>query len=297
MLDHLNVEVKKPKRVVILGSNGFIGATISTRLASEEIPVLGLGSKSLNLLNPNAGLELSKCLNHDDTLIFVSAKAPCKNLEMLLENTQMAKNVCDALHLTPVSHVIYISSDAVYGDLDRPITESSPVSPSSIHGVMHLTREIALRQAYVGPLAIVRPTLVYGLNDPHNGYGPNLFRRLAVEGKEIVLFGNGEELRDHVDVEDVAELVLRIILSKSKGLINAVSGDVVSFRELAELVASSFEPCVPVRNTVRTGPMPHNGYRSFDSSAIRKSFPDLKFKSYKEGVTRVNKQLKDQAKK
>ena len=28
-------------------------------------------------------------------------------------------------------------------------------------------------------LCIVRPTLVYGANDPHNGYGPNKFIRLA----------------------------------------------------------------------------------------------------------------------
>ena len=29
------------------------------------------------------------------------------------------------------------------------------------------------------PVGILRPTLVYGANDPHNGYGPNRFRRLA----------------------------------------------------------------------------------------------------------------------
>jgi nucleoside-diphosphate-sugar epimerase len=39
------------------------------------------------------------------------------------------------------------------------------------------------------------------MGDPHNGYGPNRFRRLAAGGEEIVLFGEGEERRDHVQVE------------------------------------------------------------------------------------------------
>jgi nucleoside-diphosphate-sugar epimerase len=162
---------------------------------------------------------------------------------------------------------------------------------------MHLTREVALSQAYAGPLAIVRPTLVYGINDPHNGYGPNLFRRLAAEGKDITLFGEGEELRDHVDVEDIADLVLQIVLHKSKGVINAVSGDLVSFRKLAELVAACFDTNVSIRGSERTLPMPHNGYRAFDNSAVSKSFPNFKFKSHKEGLIRVNQLFKERAKK
>ena len=297
MLHHLYTEITKPKRVVILGGNGFIGGAISHRLAVEGIPVLGLGSKELNLLSLDASQKLAKLLDSNDVLIFVSAKAPCKDLAMLLENTQMAKSVCEALKISPVTQVIYISSDAVYGDSDTPMTEDSAVCPSSIHGVMHLTREVALTQAYAGPLAIVRPTLVYGLDDPHNGYGPNLFRRLAADSKEITLFGNGEELRDHVDVEDIAELVLQIVLNKSKGVINAVSGDLVSFRELAEFMAASFDTNVSVRSSVRSTPMPHNGYRAFDNSAVSKSFPDFKFKPYKEGLMRVNQLLKERVKK
>ena len=63
---------------------------------------------------------------------------------------------------------------------------------------MHLVREVMLRSALTAPLAILRPTLLYGAADPHNGYGPNRFRRLAAAGQDIVLFGEGEEQRDHV---------------------------------------------------------------------------------------------------
>jgi len=294
MLKHLNSEDKKPNRVLILGSQGFIGSAIYSRLEKLGVTVLGLGSKDLNLISPDAAEKLISLLDPNDVLVFVSARAPCKDLGMLLENIQMGKSVCDALKVKPVSHVVYISSDAVYGDSDKPITEDSSAAPSSTHGVMHLAREIGLQQNYSGTLAIVRPTLVYGLNDPHNGYGPNRFRRLAAEGKEIVLFGDGEERRDHVDVEDIADLVARIILRKSNGVINAVSGGVVTFRELAELASLSFESAVAIQMSPRAGPMPHNGYRAFDNSTVSKAFPGFQFKSWKEGLTKVNQLYKAQ---
>src|SRR5258708_20458707 len=71
-----------------------------------------------------------------------------------------------------------------------------------MHGIMHLARELMLNATVKAPLAVVRSTLIYGEGDPHNGYGPNRFRRLAAAGQEIVLFGEGEERRDHVLIDD-----------------------------------------------------------------------------------------------
>ena len=48
-------------------------------------------------------------------------------------------------------------------------------------------------------------TLVYGFLDPHNGYGPNLFVRKSKFENQIKLFGNGEELRDHIDIRLVSD--------------------------------------------------------------------------------------------
>ena len=45
------------------------------------------------------------------------------------------------------------------------------------------------------PKSFVRPTLVYGENDPHNGYGPNQFIRNAQNSKNIVFYLVGEERR------------------------------------------------------------------------------------------------------
>lgn len=288
MLSHGHAQAQKPARVVVLGGGGFIAGAIRRRIEADAIATLALGRPALDLLAPDAAARLAEVLRPDDALVVASAKAPCKDLAMLRENLLMVEAVCTALQRRTVAHLVYISSDAVYKDSAKPLTEVSCAEPGTLHGVMHLAREIALRQAHAGPLALVRPTLVYGFDDPHNGYGPNRFRRLAAAGKEIVLFGEGEERRDHVDVEDVAEVARLIIVHCSAGIANAVSGQVVSFRELADFAAASFPPCVPVRGTPRRGPMPHNGYRAFDNGAVRAAFPSLNFKSWREGLAAIH---------
>lgn len=288
MLKHSTPEPRPPARVVVLGASGFIAGAILRVLQTKGIPVLGLGRPGIDLLEPVAAGTLSSLLRSDDTLVFASAKAPCKDSGMLRENLVMAEAVCVALKARPVAHVIYISSDAVYKDSPGPLDEGSCAEPGSLHGVMHLAREVALRAEFAGPLAIVRPTLVYGLEDPHNGYGPNRFRRLAGAGKEIVLFGEGEERRDHVDVEDVAALVCLIAQHRSHGVVNAVSGEVVSFRDLAQFAAAQFEPHVAVRGSPRSGPMPHDGYRPLANRAALQAFPGFRFRSWREGLARVH---------
>jgi len=291
-LEHANAQPRKPSRVVILGGSGFIAGAIRRRLEADGIPVLSLGRPEFDLFAADAAERLAANLRADDVLIFASAKAPCKDLAMLRENLVMGEAVCTALQKRPVAHVVYLSSDAVYKDSSQPLSEASCAEPGALHGVMHLAREVALRQVHTGPLALLRPTLVYGYDDPHNGYGPNRFRRLAGAGKEIVLFGEGEERRDHVDVEDVAELARLIVVHRSAGIANAVSGEVVSFRELAEHAAAAFEPRVPIKGSPRSGPMPHDGYRPFDNRAVLEAFPGFRFKSWREGLAAVQARQK-----
>jgi UDP-glucose 4-epimerase len=277
----------RPARVVVLGAGGFIGGAAANRLRKEGIEVAALGRPDHDLLAPDAGTRLANELRRDDVLIVVSALAPCKDVPMLIDNIRMGEAVCAALVKQPVSQVVYVSSDAVYKDSPEPLSESSCAEPGSLHGIMHLTREVMLRTAFSGPLALVRPTLTYGIDDPHNGYGPNRFRRLAAEGKEIVLFGEGEERRDHVAVEDIAELILRIVTTRSSGVFNAVSSDAVSFRALAEFIAGKFQPVVTVKGTPRVGPMPHNGLRAFAPSAAIASFPGFQFTPWREGIAKM----------
>ena len=61
---------------------------------------------------------------------------------------------------------------------------------------------------------ILRPTLIYGLEDTHNGYGPNQFLKKVKQKKVIKLFGKGEERRDHVFIDDVTKIIFECIKKK-----------------------------------------------------------------------------------
>lgn len=287
MLEHLNIGPENPSRVVVVGAGGFVGGAVFDRLKQLNIPVLPITRNEINLLERDAAEKLCLLLKPNDVLIAASAIAPCKNSDMLIDNLILAKVFVDALSQKSVSHVINIGSDAVYADSDKLLDECSCASPDSFHGVMHLAREVMLRNIIKSPLCFLRPTLIYGAADPHNGYGPNQFRRKVSTGEDIVLFGEGEERRDHVLIDDVAEIILQAILWRSIGTLNVVSGEVHSFRWIAETSASMAQKEIKIISTRRNGPMPHNGYRAFDNKACRLAFPEFQFCSLKEGIKRV----------
>ena len=292
MLEHLNPAPAAPSRVVVMGAGGFVGGQTAARLEADGIAVLRLTRAEVDLLMDDAAEKLVALLKPEDCLVVVSAVAPCKNTAMLADNITMMSAVCAALEQSPVSHVICISSDAVYSDSDGPLSEDSVTAPDNLHGIMHVARELMLKSVMDGtPLAVLRPSLLYGLDDPHNGYGPNSFRRLAAKGEDITLFGEGEERRDHVLIDDVAEIIHLVVRYRSKGILTVASGEVVSFRELAEMVVAQFDIPVAIKGSPRKGPMPHNGYRPFDVSATGAVFPEFRYTLPAEGINRVHAQM------
>jgi UDP-glucose 4-epimerase len=278
MLRHLAPQARKPSRVVVIGAGGFVGAAVVRRLRALDVPLVALTRHDVDLLAPSAAERLKEILSPNDSVVAAAARAPCRNIDMMIENMTMVRAMTAAIGNASPAHVINISSDAVYADGPTPLTEDTPKAPSSMHGAMHLAREIAFESELSAPLAMLRPTLLYGVEDPHNGYGPNRFRRCAAAGEDIALFGAGEERRDHVWVDDLAEITAHVLLQHSVGALNVATGEVRSFRALAELTIEASGRDSLLRETPRSGPMPHNGYRPFDISATRAAFPDFHYR-------------------
>jgi len=289
MLEHSNAKPEKPRRVVVIGAGGFVGSTICRRLQKADIPLVALTRKELDLLHENAAPRLVALLEPQDSVVFVSAVAPVKTVPMLMQNLRMGEAVCEALASVPVSHVVYISSDAVYADDQNPVTEQSYCAPSTLHGMMHAARELMLKSATKAPVAFLRPTLIYGARDPHGGYGPNRFRRQADQGEPIQIFGEGEERRDHVLIDDVAALAMQMLMHRSSGALNAVTGVSTSFHDIAQIVARLHGGTV--QSIPRPGPRPHLLHRFFDITNCYKAFPDFRYTRLEEGLTRTRTQL------
>lgn len=285
MLEHLNVRPANPTRVVIIGAGGFVGGTILMQLDAEGIKTLPLGRKDLDLLGDDASGKLKGLLRPTDSVVMVSAIAPAKTVSTLMQNLRMAETVCAALAEVEIAHLVYISSDAVYADDANPVTERSASAPSTIHGMMHAARELMLKSSTKAPVAMLRPTLIYGATDPHNGYGPNRFRRQAAKGEAIAIFGEGEERRDHVLVDDVAKITTLVLARRSVGALNVVTGVSTSFNEIARTIAKQYG--VRVANQPRQIPRPHLLHRFFDITNCLKAFPSFHYTPLAEGLELV----------
>lgn len=283
MLEHKNMVPKQPGRVVMIGAGGFIGSTIAAQLAANGVSVLSLTRKELDLLAQDAPAKLRSLLRPGDSVVMVSAIAPAKTVPALMQNLKMAEAVCVALSEAEIAHLVYISSDAVYADDANPVTERSYVAPSTIHGMMHAARELMLKSTAHAPVAMLRPTLIYGAADPHNGYGPNRFRRQAAKGGPILIFGEGEERRDHVLIDDVAQLASLVLFHRSTGALNVATGVSTSFNDIAHMVAKQF-PGTAIKNEPRQGPRPHLLHRHFDITACFKAFPAFHYTQLEKGL-------------
>ena len=119
---------------------------------------------------------------------------------------------------------------------------------------MHIYRERILG-FYFKNLSVIRPTLIYGNNDSHNGYGPNMFIRLAQSNKNIKLFGKGEEIRDHVNISDVVKVLIKLIKKDYFTDFNVVSSNEISFKQIADLVKDQYKN-IKIDYIKRKGKMP-----------------------------------------
>ena len=282
MLNHQNSKPANPQRTVVIGAGGFIGKAVGKALAANGMPALLVTRKEVDLLAAGAAAKLKVMLQPTDAVVVISAIAPAKNVAMLMQNLRMMEQVSEALQTSQIAHVVYISSDAVYSDDANPVTEQSYTAPTTLHGLMHHARELMLKTSTTAPFAALRPTLVFGAGDPHNGYGPNRFRRQAQKGQPVNIFGDGEEQRDHVHIDDVAELTRLALVHRSSGALNVATGVSTSFHDIATIIAGQYG--VRVESQPRPGPRPHLLHRFFDSAATHKAFPQFQYTPIAKGL-------------
>ena len=272
------------KRIVIIGSSGIISQNLQKKLKEKKLKFVIFGRKDINLKTNKSPKILNKKIKNNDIIIFISAEAPAKNMEMFFNNIKICDNVCKALEEKKINKLIYISSDAVYSDTPKKINEKSKTVPDSIHGMMHLMREIILQINFKKKLCILRPTLIYGFGDTHQGYGPNRFINLARKNKDIFLFGKGEERRDHLYIDDLINILFKCIKTNKFGIYNLASGTVNSFNKIAKIAVTLTKSKSKIFNTKRAGLMPHNGYRPFNVAFINKNFQNIELNTIENGI-------------
>jgi nucleoside-diphosphate-sugar epimerase len=293
MLAHRFFESVPPTRVVVLGANGFVASAVIRLLREEAISCRPVGAREIDLTLFDAAAKLREIVREEDSLVVVSALTPEKGRDRgtFFHNLRMIDHVCAVLEARRPEHVVYLSSDSVYSACSVPLTEESCCETGDLYGLSHLVREKLLADACRGGrprLAILRPAAIYGSEDTHNSYGPNRFARGALSSGHIALFGQGEEERDHIYIRDVARLILMVLQHRSSGVLNAVSGNAISFQDIARIIVKAAGRPVALRVEPRRVPVVH---RRFDTRALRTAFPDFRPTPFETGIRETMAEL------
>src|SRR5262249_16244412 len=112
MLQHLNQAAQLPERVVVIGAAGFVGAALIRRLRSAGAAAIGVTRNDVDLLKADAADRLAALLRPTDAVVAIAARAPCKDVGMMVNNMLITRSMIEALARVPLAHVVNISSDA-----------------------------------------------------------------------------------------------------------------------------------------------------------------------------------------
>lgn len=152
-------------------------------------------------------------------------------------------NVLEACRKNDVKLVI-VGSCMVYDvALSRAINEEHPIKPSSPYSGSKIAAENLALSYYHGyglPVVILRPFNTYGPCQKSNSEGGvvGIFIKRHLEGKNLLIYGDGEQTRDFLYVEDCAGFIVKAAFNdKAVGeVINAGTGHDISINNLALLI-------------------------------------------------------------
>jgi UDP-glucose 4-epimerase len=243
-------EFYRGRPVMITGGLGFIGSNLAHRLVALGADVLLVDSLipdyGGNLFNI-AGIENRVRVNVADVRqastmnylvqgrsIIFNLAGQVSHIDSILDpHTDLEINCRSQLTLleacrshNPDTKVVYASTRQIYGRPDfLPVTEKHLVRPTDVNGINKAAGEyyhVVYNNVFGVRGCALRLTNVYGPRQliKHNRQGfIAWFIRLAVEGKEIQVFGDGSQIRDFVYVDDAVEAFLLA------GMCEQINGD------------------------------------------------------------------------
>jgi UDP-glucose 4-epimerase len=277
--------VATPRKITLLGNTGFVGRAVGGHLAAQGHEVRGFSSAALDLTRPESGAALAASAPADATIVLVAAITPDRggHVEPFAANVAMATTVARHVERHGAGRVVFVSSDAVYGDRDE-VSESSPVELYNAYAVAKFASERILAcvaAARAIPMLVVRPTIVFGPGDTHGQYGPNRFVKTIVREQSVTLFGEGEEQRDHIFIDDLVEVLSALVAGEHTGVLNVATGESRSFGSVVDTLQRIAPFEFKVIRAKRVRPVTH---RHFDVQHLLAAVPGLVFRPFEESL-------------
>lgn len=256
-------------RVIVTGGAGFIGSHLINFLLKKDYTVLVIDNLSngiLNNVNLKAEFEnidvrnaekISSCFkSFSPNYVFHLAAIMSKSIQCSKEieevNLLGTINVLDASINSKIKKIIFSSSAAVYGEpMDLPLKENHKVMPKNSYGISKAGAEnyIELYSKTFGlNYTILRYSNVYGPGQRSDNEGGviSIFCRKISNLKRIEIYGDGNQTRDFVYIEDLMKANLYSMTSKNNFISNVSSGKETKIIELANMIRKVSGNNVPI---------------------------------------------------
>lgn len=290
------LESMEIKKVLVTGSEGYIGSTLVEKLLDKEFEVIGLDTVYFNnSLNKSTKYKVIQCdirdinsvdLNGIDAIIHLAALSndPIGELDPKLTidiNYKATLNLAKKAKLNGVKKFIFSSSCSIYGTSENGIVnENSKPNPLTEYAVSKIKSEESLKKLADNKFQvhILRNATVYG-------YSPNFRDDLVVNNLtasahtlgSINILSDGTPWRPLIDVRDLSDIFILFLDNNQKlngEIINVgFAENNVQVKDIVSIIAKT----IPSAKIKYLNERP-NDKRSYkvDFSKFKKHFPSAK---------------------
>jgi GDP-L-fucose synthase len=246
-------------KIVLLGSDGFIGSSIERRLKNRP-DFVGLNKNQLNVLNESNLLSILKELKPSLVINAVGKVGGIqKNIdspaELMMVNVKTNLSIMNACHELEIRNLIQFASACIYplneerglkeSDLGTGLIEQSSKGYAQAK-IFGLESYEAFNSQYGYNWQTIIPTNLYGTGDWHTDSGGHVIAMLASKflnaknnpQKTVEIWGDGKSLRNFLNVDDLSAAVdFYINLQSPVASVINISGDKeLSILELADII-------------------------------------------------------------
>lgn len=250
----------KGKSIYVAGHRGMVGAALLRRLAREDVKLVTVERREVDLCNQAAVFGWFAKVR-PQVVFLAAAKVGgivannTLRAEFIYDNIAIAANVIHAAHVNCAEKLMFLGSSCIYPKLaPQPLREDTvltgPLEPTNepyaIAKIAGIKMAEAYRSQYGSDFISVMPTNLYG---PGDNYHPELshvvaalirrFHEAKLSGaKSVTVWGTGTPRREFLYVDDMADACVHLMKTYSGGdLINIGTGEDIAIAEFARVVA------------------------------------------------------------